>query len=431
MGRHGSCRFHVVFRREDRKSETDQTEMHIVLVGANHRTAPVQIREKLAFPDDSCTTTLAELVDGELINEGLILSTCNRVEVLAVTRDHSADDAANNVRAFLTERALLCDSNMYVHVDEEAVTHLFRVAASLDSMVVGEPQILGQVRKAYSLAVEAGTAGDALNKLLPHAFHAAKRARNETDIAASAVSVSYAAVELGRKIFETLTGRTVLVIGAGETAELSARHLMKAGVTRVLVANRTESKARQLVEKFGGEVVDFNDLAPSLAAADFVICSTSAPRYTVTAADATRASVSRAKRPWVFIDLSVPRNIDPQVSGPENTFLFDIDDLEKVINSNLSHRLREAERAEAIIAAEVARFQKELRAREFGQTIGAVRAKMQQIARAELAEQRTRLGSLTAAQEKAVESLLISTVNKLAHPVMLQLRTLLETGTEP
>ena len=407
--------------------------MHIVLVGANHRTAPVELREKLAFPDRSCVTALGALVDGELIREGLILSTCNRVEVLVVTRDGSPDNATDRVLAFLTERGLFSeqlDPNTYLHVDDEAVTHLFRVAASLDSMVVGEPQILGQVRKAYSLAVEAGTAGDVLIRLLPHAFHAAKRVRNETDIAASSVSVSYTAVELGRKIFETLSGKTVLLIGAGETAELSARHLVKAGVARVLVANRTESKAKQLVEKFGGEVVDFNYLIPSLAAADFVICSTSAPEFVVTAADVTRAAFMRGQSPSVFIDLSVPRNIDPKVGCVRNTFVFDIDDLQAVIQSNMRERLREAERAEAVVAAEVSRFQKDMRTREFGQTIGAVREKMQQIALAELVEQRSRLGSLTAAQEKAIESLLISTVNKVAHPVMSQLRSLVETGAE-
>ena len=402
-------------------------------MGANHRTASIELREKLAFPDRSCITALGVVVDGDLIREGLILSTCNRVEVLVVTQDGALDHTTDRILALLTKRGLFAEQlnpNVYVHVDNEAVTHLFRVAASLDSMVVGEPQILGQVRRAYSLAVEAGTAGAVLNRLLPHAFHAAKRARHETDIAASAVSVSYAAVELGRKIFETLSGKTVLLIGAGEMAELAARHLVKAGVARVLVANRTESKAKELVQTVGGEVVDFNCLTPSLATADFVICSTNAPDYILTPGDARQASRARGGRPSIFIDLSVPRNIDPHISCLGNTFLFDIDDLEAVIQSNMRDRLREAERADAIIAAEVKRFQKDLRTREFGQTIGAVRTKMQQIARAELLEQRSRLGPLTVAQEKAVESLLISTVNKVAHPVISQLRNWVETGAE-
>lgn len=407
--------------------------MHIVLIGANHRTAPVELREKLAFSNDSSVTALHELVDGNLIHEGLILSTCNRVEVLVVTGEASPGETKLRILEFLSEGWLSSDqldSKIYIHVDDEAVLHLFRVAASLDSMVVGEPQILGQVRKAYSLAIQAGTSGDVLNKLLPHAFHAAKRARNETDIAASAVSVSYMAVELGRKIFETLSGMTVLLIGAGETAELSARHLVKAGVASVLVANRTESKAKQLAEKFSGEVVDFNNLVPSLAAADITICSTSAPDYIVTAADVRQASFMRGRRPSVFIDLSVPRNIEPEVSSLVNLFLFDIDDLQAIILSNLRDRVRETGRADAIVAGEVKRFGKDLRERALGQTIGAVRTKMQQIALAELAEQRGRLGSLTTAQEKAVESLLISTVNKVAHPVMSRLRSSVESGDE-
>jgi len=265
---------------------------------------------------------------------------------------------------------------------------------------------------------------------LPHAFHAAKRARHETDIASSAVSVSYMAVELGRKIFATLSGSTVLLIGAGETAELSARHLVKAGVARVLVANRTETKAKQLAEKFAGEAVDFFYLVPSLAASDIILCSTSAPDYIVTAAEVRQALSIRGQRPSVFIDLSVPRNIDPEVGNLGNLFLFDIDDLQAVIQSNICERVHETERADAIVAAEVKRFRQDLRAREAGQTIGAVRAKMQQIARAELAERRARLGSLTTAQEQAIECLLISTVNKVAHPVMSHLRSSLESGVD-
>lgn len=406
--------------------------MHIVLVGANHRTAPIELREKLAFSEDSLIKSLSVLVDGNVIREGLILSTCNRVEMLVVA-NASADQTTKRLIEFASAGRFPSDQlepHAYVKVDEEAITHLFRVAASLDSMVVGEPQILGQVRKAYAAAIEAGTAGDVIHKLLPNAFHAAKRTRNETDIAASAVSVSYMAVELGRKIFETLSGSTVLLIGAGETAELAAAHLVKAGVARVLVANRTESRAKKLAEKFAGEAVDFNYLIPSLAAADIVLCSTSAPNYIVTAADVKKAMAVRGRRPSVFIDLSVPRNIEPAVSRLSNLFLFDLDDLQAVIQSNLRERERETGRAAAIVDAEVKKFQDDLRAREIGQTIGAVRAKMQQIARTEWAEQRARLGALNNEQEQAIESLLISTVNKIAHPVMSHLRRSAESGAD-
>jgi glutamyl-tRNA reductase len=307
---------------------------------------------------------------------------------------------------------------------------MFRVAASLDSMVVGEPQILGQVRHAYSLAVNAGTTGRVLNRLVHHTFRVAKRVRTETGIAASAVSISYMAVELGRKIFNSLKGRTVLLIGAGEMAELSARHLINAGCARVLIANRTESKARELAAEFGGEAVDFQRLSKHLSEADIVICSTAAPDYVITPAIARSALELRRNRPSFFIDISVPRNIDPAVGNINNLFVFDIDDLEAVVTSNIREREREAERAELIIDSEAMQFQQALRSLDLGPTIGALREKMQEIARAEMARQRKRLGELTPEQERAIENLLLSTVNKIAHPVIHRLRNSYDMGEE-
>src|SRR5918997_2879942 len=228
--------------------------MSIVLVGLNHKTAPVEVRERLAFSDEALAGHLRALVDGEVVREGLIVSTCNRVEILAAASTARGADAASRLGDFLVAaRAVppeLFSGHLYTHVDEAAVRHVFRVASSLDSMVVGEPQVLGQVRRAYSLAVEAGTAGRVLHRLVHHALRVAKRVRTETGIAASAVSISYMAVELGKKIFESLKGCTVLLIGAGEMAELSARHLMNAGVSRVIIANRTQETARQLAGEF-------------------------------------------------------------------------------------------------------------------------------------------------------------------------------------
>lgn len=346
-------------------------DKQIVLVGANHRTASIELREKLSLSPDDCRILLKALTERESITEALVLSTCNRVEVTVVTTAGLTDTVVATILNLLDERVSygsLKDS-VYTYSGEAAVRHLFRVGASLDSMVVGEPQILGQVKKAYSLACETGTCGKLLNKLLPHAFHAAKRVRSETDIGASAVSVSYVAVELGRKIFSTLEGKTVLLIGAGETAELSARHLMKAGAAGVLIANRTASKAQQLAEKVGGRAVDFNNLTSLLAAADFVICSTSADEYIVTA-EVVRQSVRlRSCRSTVFIDLSVPRNIDPEVGTIAGSFLFDIDDLQAVIRSNIRERVRETERAESIIRAEVQRFVRDWEARQAGDMV--------------------------------------------------------------
>ena len=400
--------------------------MSIVLVGINHKTAPVEVRELLAFSDQACTEGLPRLVDGEVVREGLIVSTCNRVEILSAITTEQIDRGTQRLAEFLDTTPNLphgfLTDHLYSHRDEEAIRHIFRVASSLDSMVVGEPQVLGQVRHAYSLAVEAGTAGRVLNRLVHHTFHVAKRVRSETGIASSAVSISYMAVELGKKIFDSLKGRVVLLIGAGEMAELSARHLVNAGATRVVIANRTPEAAQRLAQEFDGVAVPFEQLSQSLAEADVVICSTGAPDYVLTEEIMRSAKEQKRNRPTCVIDISVPRNVDPAVGKVPNVFVFDIDDLESVISSNIREREREAERAELIVQSEVMQFQQSLRAMDIGPTIGALRQKLQQVARLEMERQRKRLGSLTAEQEAAIEALLLSTVNKISHPVLNQMR---------
>jgi glutamyl-tRNA reductase len=394
----------------------------------------VAVRERLAFSDEACAEGLRALVDGEVVREGLIVSTCNRVEVLTATGAQHATEGAERITRFLSEiRSIPHDviaGHLYSHRDDEAVRHIFRVTSSLDSMVVGEPQVLGQVRRAYSLAVESGTAGRILNRLVHHAFHVAKRVRSETGIAASAVSISYMAVELGRKIFGSLKGQTVLLIGAGEMAELAARHLINAGAARVMVANRTNETAQKLAQEFGGEAIDFAELTTRLAEADIVICSTGASDYIVTPRMAREALERRRNRPAFLIDISVPRNIDPAVGEISNLFVFDIDDLEAFIASNIREREREAERAELIVESEVMQFQQALRALDIGPEIGALRQKLQDIARDELKRQRHRLGQLSAEQERAIESLLVSTVNKISHPVINRMRRSFDTGED-
>lgn len=406
--------------------------MSIVLVGLNHKTAPVAVRERLAFTDEACAEGLRVLVDGEIVNEGLIVSTCNRVEVVAATPGEHWPEGRERITDFLSRSRSIApeefNEHLYSHTDDAAVRHLFRVASSLDSMVVGEPQVLGQVRRAYSLAVSAGTAGRVLNRLVHQALHVAKRVRTETGIAASAVSISYMAVELGRKIFGELKGRTVLLVGAGEMAELSARHLVSAGASRVLVTNRTEGAARELASQFGGEALEFSRLASHLAEADIVICSTGASEYLITPAIAREALEMRRNRPAFFIDISVPRNIDPRVGEISNLFVFDIDDLESVIASNIREREREAERAELIVESEVMQFQQALRMLDIGPTLGALRQKLQDIARGEMARQRQRLGELTSEQERAIETLLLSTVNKISHPIIHRLKNSYDAG---
>lgn len=400
--------------------------MSIVLVGVNHKSAPIAVRERLAFSEDACAASLRELVDGELIREGLIVSTCNRVEVLTETTSGRFDDSTERVIQFLSRRDVprnFFEANLYKHVDDSAVRHLFRVASSLDSQVVGEPQVLGQVRRAYSIALDAGTAGRVLNRLVHHAFRVAKRVRTETGIGTNAVSISYMAVELGKKIFDSLKGQTALLVGAGEMAELSARHLVNAGISRVIVANRTDASARQLADTFGGEAVNFSRLADYLAEADVVICSTGADDYVVTEDMARAALHKRRNRPSFFIDISVPRNIDPAIGKIPNMFVFDIDDLESVITSNIREREREAERAELIVESEIMQFQQSLRALDAGPAIGTFRQTLQDVARLEFNRRRAQLGELSPEQERAIEALLLSTVNKISHPVLSQLRS--------
>jgi glutamyl-tRNA reductase len=400
--------------------------MSIVLVGVNHKTAPVEVRERLAFTEEACSRGLHSLVDGEVVREGLIVSTCNRVEILAETASDRLSETIERVNQFLSgTEALprsLFENHLYQHTDDQAIRHLFRVTSSLDSMVVGEPQVLGQVRRAYSIALEAGTAGRILNRLVHHAFRVAKRVRTETGIGANAVSISYMAVELGKKIFNSLEGHTALLIGAGEMAELSARHLLSAGVARILLANRTEERAERLSAELGGETVNFDELPNYLAEADIIICSTAADRFVITEQMARDALSKRRNRPSFFIDISVPRNIDPAVGNIPNVFVFDIDDLESVISSNIREREREAERAELIVESEIMQFQQTLRVLDIGPTIGALRNKLQDIAKGELDRQRNRLGPLTAEQETAIEALLVATVNKISHPLLSHMR---------
>src|SRR3712207_2583920 len=408
--------------------------MSIVLVGLNHKTAPVEVRERLAFSDEACAESLRALVDGEVVREGLIVSTCNRVEILAASARQNGEEAAGRLSDFLSSNRSvpveLFSGHLYTHADEAAVRHVFRVASSLDSLVVGEPQVLGQVRHAYSLAVEAGTAGRVLHRLVHHALRVAKRVRSETGIAASAVSISYTAVELGKKIFGTLKGATVLLVGAGEMAELAARHLAHAGASRVLVANRTHQTAQALAGKIGGEAVEFAALASRLAEADICICSTAARGYVVTREMAAAAREARHNRPAFFIDISVPRNVDPAVGELDNLFVFDVDDLESVVASNIREREREAERAELIVESEVMQFQQALRNLDIGPTVGALREKMRGIAREEFQRQRARLGTLTPEQEQAIEAMLMSAVNKISHPVIDRMRRSYDAGEE-
>src|SRR3989440_5709940 len=341
--------------------------MQLALVGLSHKTAPVEIRERLAFNNDALRSALASLVGRNDVTEAIILSTCNRVEVLA----ESPDDRL--IREFLCEFHRIPQDSVSKHLYSfrtvTAIGHGFRVAASLDSMVIGEPQILGQGKEAYRIAADAGTVGMHLSALMSRAFAVAKRVRTETGIPQSAVSVSYAAVELARKIFGDLTGKTVMIVGASKMGELAAKHLKRNGVSSVLVTNRTFERAVELAKVFEGAAVPFEHFTDHMTGADIVITSTGAPHFIIGRNLAEQVIHRRKNKPMFFIDIAVPRDIDPSVNQIDNAFLYDIDDLHQVIDANLKDRMKEAHRAEEIIDHEVEAFCTKMQTREVVPTI--------------------------------------------------------------
>ncbi|NGZ04186.1 MAG: glutamyl-tRNA reductase, partial [Nitrospira sp. WS238] len=330
--------------------------MHLIVVGLSHKTAPVEIRERLAVPESRLGEALTRLRSYSGIKEGILLSTCNRVEVYSVVDD--VDTGYGRIQEFLADTHLSLSSeqltpHLYWHTGDRAIAHLFRVAASLDSMIIGESQILGQLKDAFEVALAHKTTGVIMNKVVKKAISVAKRVRTETKIAEMAVSVSYAAVELAKKIFSNLNEKTVLLVGAGEMAKLAAKHLIANGVGHVRITTRTPQHAVDLADKFGGTAVPFDQFKDDMAAADIVLVSTGAAHYLVGAEDVHRAVRERMNRPMFLIDISVPRNIDPAVRHVDNAFLFDIDDLKHRVEQNRAERVQEAEKAERMVLDEV------------------------------------------------------------------------------
>jgi glutamyl-tRNA reductase len=396
--------------------------MRLLITGVNHKTAPVEVRERLAFDENALAPTLRGLMNCQGVSEGFILSTCNRVEIAVAAQN--GDEPA--VDQFLSEsrRVPLVEivPHLYRLADEEAIHHLFRVAASLDSMVIGEPQILGQIKSAYAAAKAHGAVGGFLEAILTRAFSVAKRVRTETGIGESAVSVSYAAVELAREIFGTLAGKTVMIVGAGKMSELAAQHLRRSGATDIFVTNRTYERARELAGLFQGTIVEYDRLLSELPQMDIVITSSGAPHYILKKADVRRAIEARRNRPMFLIDIAVPRNIEPAANEIDNAFLYDIDDLQRVVAANIGERKKRAEQAERIIAAEVERMVARLKAREVVPTIVGLQEQLEQIRLAEIARLRGKFGTLTPQQEEALESLTRGLVAKIAHGPISELR---------
>jgi len=389
--------------------------MHLTLVGLSHKTAPIEIREKLTFPAHRQAEALSALTHTDSISEAVILSTCNRTEIYVLSADEGGADA---VIDFLAEFHELSRHDLarylYIVEGQAVVKHLFRVVSSLDSMVLGEAQILHQVKEAYDSACESSSAKRVFHKLFRQSFEVGKRVRTETAIGESAVSISYAAVELAKKVFDTLEGRTILVVGAGKMSELTAKHLVSQGVRSVLVANRTYERAVELAEKFEGTPIPYETLFERMREADIVISSTSAPGYVIEKNQVTGVMKGR-RAPLFFIDIAVPRDIDPAVNDLSGAFVYDIDDLNGVVQSNLEERMHEAKRAEVIIEEEIAEFEAWLDSMEVVPTIAAIRENAEAMRKDELAKAMKRLGGLSEAELTTVEMLTQSIVNKMLH----------------
>jgi glutamyl-tRNA reductase len=396
--------------------------MNLQLLGVNHKTAPVEVRERLAIPERKLTEALQSLMAVPGVNEGLILSTCNRVEILAQTSNGNSD-----LRHFLKQYFKVdpapYEPHLYELHQDEAIRHVFRVASSLDSMVVGEPQILGQVKEAYATARAAGAVQSYLDLLLTRAFAVAKRVRTETAVGSSSVSVASVAVELAKKIFGSLEGKHVCLVGAGKMSELAARHLIAHGAGPVFVANRTYERACVLAERFGGQAIRFEKLYDNCDRADIVITSTGSPVAIFRREHGEMFLSRRKNRPMFFIDIAVPRDVDPGMNKVDGIFVYDIDDLQESVSSHVEGRKKEAEHAESIIAAEVQRFQARLLTLHVVPTIVSLQDQFETIRQAELDRVRGRLGKLTPEQEMAIEALSHGIINKILHTPIRRLKS--------
>lgn len=394
----------------------------IMVLGVNHKTAPVEIREQLTFTGD-CQTVLLEIKSIAGCKECCFISTCNRVEVIFAC---TQNDVATAVRNFLFAKSAVSAEETikysYLYQGKEAVNHLFRVGASLDSMVVGEPQILGQLKDAYRHALNNKSIGLVLNRLLHKSFSVAKRIRTETNIGSSAVSISYAAVQLAKKIFGTLAGKRVMLIGAGEMAELAAQHLIAQGIGQVVVANRTFERAVKLARSFNGEAVALSELVSQLEKVDILISSTGAPDMILKEHEVRPVIQRRMHRPLFMIDIAVPRDLDPQLNNLDNIYLYDIDDLSNVVEINKAERCKEAKRAERIVAEESIKFMQWLEGMEVAPTIAAIRKKADNVRKNELEKTLTNLQSLSAKEKKSIEAMANAIVNKLLHDPMMFLK---------
>lgn len=397
----------------------------ILLTGINHKSAPVELRECIALTDNETTAALEHFRSHSGISELVVVSTCNRVELLMAAND--TDAATRAAHQYLVETKQIPSDQLekatYTHVGDDAVRHLFRVAASLDSMMVGEPQILGQVKQAYLTATEQKTSGVLLNRLLHRAFFVAKRVRTETGIGDHAVSISYAAVELGRKIFGDLTGRQVLMIGAGEMAELAVEHLNQHQVGTVYVANRTFKNGLRLAKTFNGQAIYFDEIENYLSKVDVIIGSAGASGFLVNPKQIKRIMKQRRHRPLFFIDIAVPRNIDPAINRLENAYVYDIDDLTAVVDENMADRQKEAIKGERIVEESVIHFRQWYESLSVVPTIVALRQKVEKIVDQEIERTVNGLEGQSVIDREVFDRMKMALTKKMLHDPTLFLKS--------
>ena len=400
----------------------------IILIGANHKTAPVELREKLSFSQEQIETALEFIKQDSGIKEGLVVSTCNRLEFLYIPKagNKENNDRVDAVLAFISELKQLPVSefkaSLYIHTDDDAIRHLFCVAASLDSMVVGEPQILDQVKKAYKTAVNAGSTGVMLNRLMHKSFSVAKRVRKQTGIGDNAVSISYAAIELAHKIFADLATKSVMLIGAGEMAELAVEHLLAHQVKEIVVANRTFKNALELARKFNGQAVQYEERVAALADVDIIISSTGATEYVLTRDQVKGIMKKRQHKTLFFIDIAVPRDIDPRINKVSNAYVYDIDDLRNIVETNISQREQETVRAQRFVEEALLAFRRWLDELAVVPTIKAINRKMTDIVNLECEKTLAGLAHLSKDDAESIRRMTRAIASRAIHDPILFLR---------
>ena len=405
--------------------------MQLVVLGLNHKTAPVEVRECYAFPEDRVKHALQHLHEYEEINECVILSTCNRSEMYAVVEEAAeALPVMQDLFTAVAGKGLDGDDFVFYYTEEDCIRHLYRVASSLDSLVVGEGQILSQVKKAYTLARQLGATSTVLNTLFHRAISVGKRVRTETRIAYSAVSISYAAVELAKQVLGNLNQSNVLVLGAGEMSELTARHLVENGVQTVFVSNRSYDRAKELANRFHGVAVPFGDFMDCAVQADIIITSTGAPHYIVSAWDVAHLMPKRKGRPIIFIDIAVPRDVEPEVAAIAGATLYNIDDLEAVVESNIQGRVLEARAAEAIIEESVAEIVAKFRYLSYRPTIALLTEKAERIRQREVKRALAKLPDASPEERRVLENMSRMLIRKLLRDPMIRINEVAGTDKE-